>query len=45
MVLGKGKRVFENNVPPRTFKLVKTLSTTKGILINTYRPAGPVKTG
>lgn len=45
VVLGKGKRLFESGVPPRTFKLVKTLSTTKGVLINTYRPAGPVKTG
>ena len=45
VVLGKGKRLFESGVPPRSFKLVETRSTSKGVLMNTYRPAGPVKTG
>src|SRR5690349_6085989 len=42
VVLGKGKRLFENGVPPRGLSLVATRSTPKGLLINTYRPAGPV---
>ena len=45
MVLGKGKRLFESSVPPRGLTLVETRRTTKGVLINTYRPAGPVKIG
>lgn len=42
VVLGKGKRLFENGVPPRALTLVASQSTTTGVLINTYRPAGAV---
>jgi len=42
VVLGEGKRLFENGVPPRVLTLVDTQSTPKGVLINTYRPAGPL---
>ena len=45
VVLGKGKRLFENGVPPRGLSLVATKSTPSGVLVNTYRPAGPVKIG
>ncbi|HEY1630762.1 MAG TPA: dihydrofolate reductase family protein [Rhizomicrobium sp.] len=45
LVLGEGKRLFANGVPPRGLALVETRSTPKGVLLNTYRPAGPVKTG
>jgi len=45
LVLGKGKRLFESSIPPRSFTLVETRSTPKGVLLNTYRSAGPVKTG
>jgi len=45
LVLGEGKRLFENGVPPRGLALVETRSTPKGVLINTYGCAGPVKTG
>jgi dihydrofolate reductase len=41
VVLGEGKRLFENGVPPRRLSLVATQSTSTGVLINTYRPAGP----
>src|SRR5437660_1182908 len=44
VVVGKGKRLFENGVPPRGLSLVATRSTPKGVLINTYRPAGPLPT-
>ena len=40
LVLGEGKRLFENGVPPGGLALVETRSTPKGVLINTYRPAG-----
>jgi len=39
LVLGEGKRLFENGIPPLGLSLVATRSTPKGILINTYRPA------
>jgi dihydrofolate reductase len=42
VVLGKGKRLFENGVPPRGLSLVATQSTPRGVLLNTYRPAGPL---
>ena len=45
VVLGKGKRLFENGVPPRALTLVETRRTSTGVLMNTYRPAGPVKLG
>ncbi len=40
VVLGEGKRLFEKGVPPRLLSLVATQTTTTGVLINTYRPAG-----
>jgi dihydrofolate reductase len=42
LVLGEGKRLFENGVPPRGLSLVSTRSTPTGVLLNTYRPAGPI---
>jgi dihydrofolate reductase len=39
LVLGKGKRLFENGVPPCRLSLVATRSTPSGVLLNTYRPA------
>ena len=42
VVLGEGKRLFENGVPPRGLTLVDTRSTASGVLFNTYHPAGPL---
>jgi hypothetical protein len=42
VVLGKGKRLFEEGVPTFGLTLVESRSTSRGILINTYRPAGPL---
>jgi dihydrofolate reductase len=42
LVLGEGKRLFENGVPPRGLSLVSTRSTPRGVLLNTYVPAGPL---
>jgi dihydrofolate reductase len=42
VVLGEGKRLFENGVPPRGLTLVETRSTSSGVLVNTYHPAGPL---
>ena len=40
VVLGGGKRLFENGVPPLRLTLGATRSTPSGVLLNTYRPAG-----
>jgi dihydrofolate reductase len=37
VVVGQGKRLFENRVPPRRLSLVATRSTPSGVVINTYR--------
>ena len=42
VVLGTGKRLFESGVSPRGLALVATQSTPRGVLVNTYRPAGPL---
>lgn len=42
VVLGRGKRLFENGVQAHGLSLVVTASTPSGVLLNTYRPAGPV---
>ncbi len=42
LVLGEGKRLFESGVPPRALSLVATQSTPRGVLLNTYRLAGPL---
>ncbi|SEI56076.1 Dihydrofolate reductase [Dyadobacter sp. SG02] len=40
VVLGGGKRLFENGVPAGGLALVDTQVTSTGMIINTYRPAG-----
>jgi dihydrofolate reductase len=42
LILGKGKRLFEEGVPPCALTLVESRRTSKGILLNTYRPVGPL---
>ena len=45
LVLGRGKRLFERDVPAQALTLVDTKTTSTGVMFNTYRPAGPVKAG
>ncbi|HWV32113.1 MAG TPA: dihydrofolate reductase family protein [Dyadobacter sp.] len=40
VVLGGGKRLFENGVPAGALSLVDSKVTSTGMIINTYRPAG-----
>ena len=45
VVLGQGRRLFENGLPPRALALASTSSTPSGVLFNTYRPDGQVRQG
>jgi dihydrofolate reductase len=42
LILGRGKRLFEEGVPPCQLTLVESRCTSKGILLNTYRIVGPL---
>jgi dihydrofolate reductase len=41
LLLGEGKRLFENGTPPRRFSLVASRSTPSGVLLTTYRTVPP----
>jgi dihydrofolate reductase len=45
VLLGTGKRIFAEGTPAHTFELVSTTSTPSGVLLNTYKVVGPLKTG
>jgi dihydrofolate reductase len=45
VLLGRGKRFFSDSVDPRELALVSTKSTPTGILLNTYRHVGSLRTG
>jgi dihydrofolate reductase len=40
LVLGTGRRLFTDGVPPARLRLVESVPTTTGVLITTYVPAG-----
>ena len=43
VLLGTGKRIFAEGTPARAFELASTKALTSGIVINSYKPAGPLK--
>lgn len=45
VLLGKGKRFFSESADPRELALVGTKAAPSGVLMNTYRPVGPLRTG
>ena len=45
VLLGTGKRLFSDGTPPREFKLVSSKAGASGVIINTYKPNGPLRTG
>lgn len=45
VLLGTGKRLFADGTPARAFELLGTQATPTGVLLNTYRFAGPLKAG
>ena len=44
LLLGRGKRFFSDTARPREFALVSTRATSTGVLMNTYRHVGPLRT-
>jgi len=44
VLLGTGKRFFAQGTPPRSFELVGTKTTPSGVILSTYKVAGPLKT-
>ena len=45
ILLGKGKRFFSDEAPPRELTLVGAKGGASGIVVCTYTPAGPLRTG
>jgi dihydrofolate reductase len=45
VLLGVGKRIFAQGTPPRELKLVSTKAGSSGVIISTYKPSGPLRTG
>jgi dihydrofolate reductase len=44
VLLGTGKRLFAEGTPARAFELVSTKAMATGIIISSYKLAGPLKT-
>lgn len=45
VILGKGKRLFEEGAAPSGLKLISSKTTPAGVVIATYLPDGEVRTG
>jgi dihydrofolate reductase len=43
VLLGKGKRLFAEGTPARAFTLDSTKAMPSGILVNSYKAAGPLQ--
>jgi dihydrofolate reductase len=45
LLLGKGKRLFDESSKPGELELVDSRTSTTGVVMSRYVPAGPVRTG
>jgi len=45
VTIGNGKRLFAEGARPEGFKLIGSKTSTTGVIIATYEPAGALKTG
>lgn len=45
IVLGKGKKLFDNSAAPAAFVLEESVMTSTGVILANYRRGGKVKTG
>ena len=44
VLLGTGKRIFAEGTPPRSFELVSANPLPSGVILSSYKVAGPLKT-
>ena len=45
VLLGTGKRFFSEGTPPRELALISSKAVSSGVIISTYKPNGPLRTG
>lgn len=45
IILGKGKRLFDEQAMPKAFTLVESTASPTGVILANYKKAGEVKTG
>lgn len=45
VLLGKGKRWFDEESEPGEWSMVESLTTSTGAILSRYRPKGPIRTG
>jgi dihydrofolate reductase len=45
VLLGTGKRFFAEGTPPRSFELLSATAMPSGVILSTYKVAGPLTTG
>lgn len=45
VLLGRGKRIFDDSIEPGALKLVDEFVSPTGVVMTTYEPAGDVRTG
>lgn len=45
VLIGRGKRIYSDLVPPSGLKLVSSKAAPSGVIISTYTPAGAMRTG
>lgn len=45
ILLGKGKKLFDDKAFPSNFELTESVTTPKGVIIATYKRSGEVETG
>lgn len=45
VLIGRGKRIFSDLVPPSELHLIESKATPTGVIVSTYKPAGAMRTG
>jgi hypothetical protein len=45
VLLGKGKRFFSDGTPARELALVSSKAGSSGVIVNIYKPGGPLRSG
>src|SRR6185437_3757391 len=45
VLLGAGKRFFSEGTPPRALALIESKAASSGVIVSSYKPDGPLRTG